>query len=1614
MSRPIPPVFRFQRTLHRTGKGWARAVVLVAILLAGRAPLLAQICDQREACDRFGCGRLDCATPACPVPSSLWSGLGELQPADPQNVPLPLERDATSFNEFTESYYGRNWYEAVDIENGYLITGLGYGLQVWDARSTPATPELKGTLKYSDFPYWNVAPGEFWPLEDVDAPEGDDTIAALVGRGAVGIAIVDLQNKGKPRVVYQNRDKEGREVYTAKINGTAYAFLAATNPGGGVYVYNMSQALQANGCAEATPGSICRGVYVSTITQASITYIHGVDHFVVFSGGTGSGFQIWDVADPQHPQKVLSGLEDPPTCIYDRENTYGVAMWKDPTTGRYYLGLRTQKFDCGLQRSINEARIYDVSCIANGPCGGLGSQVNPLTQMTMDADYYYVTFSKSGSTPFLYFGSNDRCADGYGSQREWLFNVSNPASPREITAPGYWNFYYRGSSTGFNYVSPRRGKFAGDVNGTYFYRAGLSIMDIHRWGAVLPPQPPAVASVTVAPNPAAVCQQVTFTANGITGQPSPSLSWVLNKGGVPLPLQPPGSSSSTFTWNTTGAVTGNDYTATVKATNSAGMASATSLQLTLNPTPSLPADGSFTPTYEGQPVDPPSGTVTFHLADIPGVAKWTWDFGDGTPFTTTDPILGPNPPAHSYLTIGTKQVQVTVQNCDNTASVKSAILSVNITQTTPLKAAFQATSCPINICDVVVGSPVTFADNSTGAEFWDYDWTHTGTNKATCNFPSGPPDGGNTSPVLSHTYTAAGTFQPCLRVRRGTSEQDSVVLGATLIVKTANPPFITISGPTTAQVGDTLNFSALASNCNPSTGTWSWTMTGGTPSSGSGSAVSVSYAAAGFYNITVSNTACAGATGLVGVNVSGGGGGGGGTLAAAFTFLPNAPNAGQAVRFDGSASTGTPDNYHWDFGDGGSAGGSTASHTFAGVGIYRVTLTISKFGTGTGCVAGICVSELTQTVAVGGGPLAAAFNFAPGAPTLGQAVSFDGSTSTGNPTQYSWDFGDGNTGTGQTVSHTFTATGSYSVKLTVANATASPASVVRTVVVTTPPLDASFQSDGAQCVLQFCSAATGATVTLTALTTQATTYSWDFGDGTKGTGRTVTHAWNNPKSYTVQLTVTNAQTSAAQTRSFEITGNPVPTTPNPVLLPWVAQSRGVLVQSSDLYAHNPGSDPIDVTLEFRKRGTPDVNPPKATRTIQPGQTLYVADVLGSLFNQPNLTGFVSIAVTKGTTQPIITSFNTVTHTDGTKFAQAVSGVPMPPTSPISNAATGPVAQQLVGLNNNSDRTAVFGITNPGSAVATYHLSFFDRQGQPIGHPADVTVSPFGQRQFQPREIRDTFGIPVTDDYRVQVETGNGGLFYPYDADLRNGSSDPSYFGAGSGTSAKTYLLGGMSAPDGTGGAWKTDAVLTNVADQPMKTTLTFTRIGLRSTPERPVTITLQPGETQRLANVIASQWKLTNTMGLLTVESAGVTGTYPIVQGESYDDAKPFRFGQAMAPFTDGDAAGPGQMHHLVGLRQNADYRSQLWLFNPGTEGGSYDLVYRALDGSILGRINGFLLAPGTIRQVRPVDHPIPAKGVTGGFTVQIVVNTGKVLAAAQVINTVTSDPAYVSGKTQK
>jgi PKD repeat protein len=246
-----------------------------------------------------------------------------------------------------------------------------------------------------------------------------------------------------------------------------------------------------------------------------------------------------------------------------------------------------------------------------------------------------------------------------------------------------------------------------------------------------------------------------------------------------------------------------------------------------------------------------------------------------------------------------------------------------------------------------------------------------------------------------------------------------------------NPPVANAGGPYTGEAGTTLiQFNGSGSrdaDNDPLTFEWEF----GDGSTATGMMPTHTYAAAGNYEVRLvvddgtdrsdpsvtSATISAPPVNLAPIADPGG---------------PYAAEPGQVVTFDGSASA-DPNNdpltYSWDFGDGAMGSGLNPTHAYAAAGNYTVTLTVND---------GQLDSDPVSTTAnIAVAPANSAPTADPGGPYTGDtgtAIRFDGSASRdpdGDALTYSWNFGDGSTGTGATPSHTYTASGRYEVSLVV-------------------------------------------------------------------------------------------------------------------------------------------------------------------------------------------------------------------------------------------------------------------------------------------------------------------------------------------------------------------------------------------------------------------------------------------------------------------------------------------------------------------------------------------------------------------------------------------------------
>lgn len=150
-------------------------------------------------------------------------------------------------------------------------------------------------------------------------------------------------------------------------------------------------------------------------------------------------------------------------------------------------------------------------------------------------------------------------------------------------------------------------------------------------------------------------------------------------------------------------------------------------------------------------------------------------------------------------------------------------------------------------------------------------------------------------------------------------------------------------------------------------------------------------------------------------------------LVADFTATPTAGCPGTNVAFT-DQSTGTGSSWSWDFGDGGSSTLQNPSHTYAATGTYAVSLTV----TGPGCAD---TETKTGYVTIGSAPTAAFSSSTTGGSAPLQVDFTD--LSSGAPTGWLWDFGDGGSATTQDAGHLYTTPGTYTVTLTATNACGS-------------------------------------------------------------------------------------------------------------------------------------------------------------------------------------------------------------------------------------------------------------------------------------------------------------------------------------------------------------------------------------------------------------------------------------------------------------------------------------------------------------------------------------------------------------------------------------------------
>ncbi len=236
--------------------------------------------------------------------------------------------------------------------------------------------------------------------------------------------------------------------------------------------------------------------------------------------------------------------------------------------------------------------------------------------------------------------------------------------------------------------------------------------------------------------------------------------------------------------------------------------------------------------------------------------------------------------------------------------------------------------------------------------------------------------------------------------------------------------------PTSGSVPLTVQFTDTSTNSPTS---WSWDFGDGNTSTAQNPANT--YSTAGNYTVSLTATNTAGSntatqTGYITVSD---------VPLASFYASETSGTAPFTVEFT-DTSTNSPTSWSWDFGDDETSAEQNPSHTYTNPGTYSVSLTAeNSAGINqsiqsdylTVSTAPVAEVTMTTTATPTQEPTFPTLSFS-GTPTSGTApltVQFTVSSS-GAPTSWSWDFGDGGTSTERDPTYTYVIPGTYTVILT--------------------------------------------------------------------------------------------------------------------------------------------------------------------------------------------------------------------------------------------------------------------------------------------------------------------------------------------------------------------------------------------------------------------------------------------------------------------------------------------------------------------------------------------------------------------------------------------------------
>lgn len=441
--------------------------------------------------------------------------------------------------------------------------------------------------------------------------------------------------------------------------------------------------------------------------------------------------------------------------------------------------------------------------------------------------------------------------------------------------------------------------------------------------------------------------------------------------------------------------------------------------------------------------------------------SWLWNFGDGSISTIQNPTHTFSGSLNNFI------VTLTTFNAEGCSSS----MSTNILNSYDVPALWA------NKYFVCSNQTVSF--NCSSSNFVAYLWDFGDSTFSTLQNPT-------------HLYLTSGIFNITLVVsdNDGCTHSFSLQNPVTVQDPIADFSFALASGCNS----QTVNFTNLSTGISlPLSSQSKWDFGDGYPIQW-GENPTHTYTYPGSYQVTlfVNNDSTCFNSITIPVNIYP-------TVTADFTSIQNTTCLPITVTYNNLSTTAV--SWLWVFGDGTTSTLQNPVHTFFSVPSPSVILTITDTN---GCQAMISKPNITifnasfsMSVTSGCAPLNVVFT----------DQSF-------NASNWLWDFGDGTISTLQNPSHLYLSNGTYAVMLLSQTIDGCADTMVFNSIDVNKPTADFMAPNPTSCAPTLAS--------FTDLSTGATSWLWDFGDGSMSVSQNPAHIYNIPGSYSVKLIVTNS------------------------------------------------------------------------------------------------------------------------------------------------------------------------------------------------------------------------------------------------------------------------------------------------------------------------------------------------------------------------------------------------------------------------------------------------------------------------------------------------------------